>query len=208
MRQTRLSKTLAYGVSVMVMALLLGVVSVTATPRAGTFMVTTTTDNTSKDAALSLREAMLIAFNGTNSLSAIPNGLSGVSVDSGAYQNHIGSTSENLIEFNNQHGVRPNGNATMSNTLENNFIAFNMQDGVAVLGGAHGNSIGYVGILVPNNIYANEQQGIHLLTGVWGNSLISNVISFDGRNGILLDGATSTYLKRGAPACQRISARV
>jgi len=146
---------------------------------------------------------------------AIPNGLSGVYMRAGTYDNQIGTgvyNQRNLISGNLQAGVV--ANASYDNLVQGNFIGTditgtygipNQFSGVSIEGGANNNRIGGDFAGAGNLISGNTELGIYLADeGTSGNIITGNYIGVDltgsyalpnGYSGVgAFDGATNTQV--------------
>lgn len=122
------------------------------------------------------------------------NGVSGVVLQDGAAQNHIGPDSEtrNTLSYNGYCGVEIFGSETADNHVHFNYIGTgpggyqdfgNMSSGVYVYDGAHDNEIGTgVHNTFANVISGNSGQGVEIAGGSYGNRVRNNHI------GVTADG--------------------
>ncbi len=113
----------------------------------------------------------------------------GIVLDSGASANTIGGNSSadaNWIGWNHQDGIKLSGSSTINNSVKNNILgaptgfnwqAANKNNGIAIFGGAHDNTIGGTG--AGNTVLASEFNGI-MISFSDNNSLIDNKIGTDG----------------------------
>src|SRR5712691_2231229 len=146
------------------------------------------------------------AYIGTNAAggSALPNGLGGILIQSGAHNNQIGGfdvinvlcpcTAKNVISGNSGNGLTITGTGTDGNTVEGNFIGINAAgtaalsnnlNGVLVNAGARSNSIGVQGS--GNVISGNVGAGIvvsDLLT--FNNVIIGNFIGTNAAGNVAI----------------------
>jgi CSLREA domain-containing protein len=130
--------------------------------------------------------------------------LGGIGVDVVGTGNLVGGTTraqQNLISGNGSGGVRIYGAGTSGNTLEGNLIGIDATGsaplpnlyGIAVLDGAHDNTIGGDSAAAGNAIASNTGAGIKLASDAGsGNAILSNPIFGNGGLGIDLgaDGVT------------------
>jgi hypothetical protein len=96
------------------------------------------------------------------------------------YVNRIGS---NMLD-----GVRLDGNA-FGNSIANNLIYQNRNNGVTITGGAHDNAIGGNSTAYANNIYQNTWDGVR----IYGNTdtVNANLIYSNSYNGVYLLGSAN-----------------
>jgi hypothetical protein len=131
------------------------------------------------------------------------NGVDGVSINSA--NNTVGGTvsgAANVIAANQEEGVRLVGAGATGNTLQGNFIGTNAagstglgntSDGVLVIGGAFGNTIGGAEVGAGNVITGSPAAGVVVFgSGTIGNRILSNRIFGNGGLGIDLDGSGVT----------------
>jgi hypothetical protein len=144
----------------------------------------------------------------TNGAYAIPNGGSGVSL-SGAAGNTVGSLTAgafNLLSGNAGSGVLITGSGASGNLVIGNLIGVagdgasalgNGGNGVAVLGGAHDNTIGGTAAGAGNTIAYSGNDGVLVDTGT-GNAILGDLIFGNTNLGIeLLNGGNNN---QGAPS--------
>jgi titin len=131
-------------------------------------------------------------FIGTDStgMSALANGYSGVALQNGPQLNVIGGGSPaegNVISGNDGHGVYLSGSGTDNNVFSANMIGVNTagtaslgngNNGIAILTGAQGNTIGGATSGERNIISGNDEDGIYL-SGTSSNSIQGNYIGTD-----------------------------
>jgi titin len=181
-------------------------------------------------------DSVLTCFIGTNAAGSVaaPNGKSGILITGTATNNIIGSNLtglQNLIGGNGQYGILLSGAGVTGNTIQRNYIGAsadgtkaisNHLDGVALVGGAHGNTIGglanagsfIVGnlrygitvsgagtsgnIISANIVGSNNLGGIRIVGGASNNTIggtsagLGNIVSANGRAGVLLSGVGVT----------------
>ena len=114
------------------------------------------------------------------------NTLSGIQIAGGATGNAIGGTTAdalNLISGNNKHGIALTGTGTTGNTIIGNSIGTNLagtsglangRDGVNIVSGAKGNTIGGAAAGEGNTISGNGRAGIVVQVGqtvIQGNNI-------------------------------------
>jgi hypothetical protein len=141
----------------------------------------------------------LIGTNGGGN-AALPNGLYGVLIAEGANSNVIGGPlagQGNLISGNTDFGVYLLGTGTTGNVLQGNLIGVNLAgtaglangvEGIEVLGGASANAIGGTAAGAGNVISGNGRNGILIAQAGSNNNLVrGNFIGTD-RSGTLLLG--------------------
>ncbi|NLE99462.1 MAG: hypothetical protein GX601_00640, partial [Anaerolineales bacterium] len=129
----------------------------------------------------------------------------GVHIFSGAHDNTIGGnryTGEaNVISANDQDGVRIEGAATYGNLVVGNYIGTgqtgnsdvgNSRDGVAIIDGAHENTVGGDTAAERNVISGSSSSGV----AIYGAGVISNTVS-GNYIGITADWPGSTALANG-----------
>jgi hypothetical protein len=123
----------------------------------------------------------IIGLDSSGSVTALPNGLSGVEIDGGSTSNIVGGTSSgslNVISGNLGNGVLLTGSGTSDNLVEGNYVGTtknglsivdedgnnlgNVEDGVCVLSGANSNTIGGSSGVAGNLISGNQLNGISL----------------------------------------------
>src|SRR5207249_2693994 len=124
-------------------------------------------------------------FIGTDATGTGPlaNGGNGVYVFTGATNNVIGSAGgANVISGNAYNGVVITGAGTSGNTVAGNLIGTaaggtqplgNTGDGVFVLDGANGNTIGGTGVGAGNTIAGNGARGVEIQSGA-GDAILGN----------------------------------
>jgi len=128
----------------------------------------------------------------TTGMSALANGFSGVVLKLGPQFNVIGGGSAaegNVISGNDGHGVYLSGSGTDSNVLSANLIGVNAagtaslgngKNGIAILTGAQGNTIGGGTSGERNIISGNDEDGVYL-SGTSSNSIQGNYIGTDAQ---------------------------
>jgi hypothetical protein len=146
---------------------------------------------------------------GTNAAGvSLGNGRFGVFITIGAANNLIGGTATgagNVIDAN-EFGIRiddnqpPSYGDTTGNRIEGNLIGVapdgntalgNLYDGVQIVDGASGNTVGGTAVGAGNIIAFNGRDGVSVTAGS-GNSINQNAIYSNGNDGILLSGAAAT----------------
>jgi CSLREA domain-containing protein len=149
--------------------------------------------------------------------SAVPNGLVGVLILGAASGNTIGGTmagARNVISGNNSDGLRISGGSATGNLVQGNYIGTNAagnsavpngQDGVLLVGGPSGDTIGGTLAGAGNVISGNTQNGITLTgNGTTGNLVQGNFIGMNAagtavvpnlQNGVVVrNGASSNTI--------------
>jgi hypothetical protein len=142
---------------------------------------------------------------------SVPNGLSGLSIFAGSYNNRIGdfaNCKRNVIAGNNGYGIYISGAGTTSNTLEFNDVGvntgrpcvLNTQQSAGTPDGAHGTlaPAGGGGLPIPNGgdgvTLQNGTQGNVISGSNWiGYNLASGMYVYSASNNIL-DGNNNVYL--------------
>ncbi|HEX4265463.1 MAG TPA: M12 family metallopeptidase [Verrucomicrobiae bacterium] len=161
-----------------------------------------------------------------NGAGSLPNGQSGVSIQSGAFANVIGTpdpATRNIISGNVGDGIFISDAGTSSNLIQGNFIGTdiggvtavsNLIEGVVILS-APGNQIGGTATGAGNVIAANQFHGIYISgAGAAGNLVQGNNIGVgadgltrlgNGVEGIvMLNGAASNLIGGTSPAARNI----
>jgi hypothetical protein len=141
----------------------------------------------------------LIGSNGGGN-AALPNGLYGVLIAEGANSNVIGGQlvgQRNLISGNTDFGVYLLGTGTTANVLQGNLIGVNLAgtaalangvEGLEVLGGASGNTIGGTATGAGNVLSGNGRNGILIAQAGSNNNLVQGNFIGTDRSGTLLLG--------------------
>lgn len=163
------------------------------------------------------RNGMLITSNGNtvqtcfigtngNGTAAASNRGSGILISGTASNNVIGGTvqgGQNLISGNLVHGVVLQGAGVTGNIVARNYIGAsadgargipNRFDGVVLLRGAHGNTIG--GSNAGNFIAGNGRFGVAISgTGTTGNTVAANIVGSNASSGVQIsDGASNNTI--------------
>jgi hypothetical protein len=138
---------------------------------------------------------------------ALPNGLAGAEILSGAQENVIGgpgATDGNVISGNTRQGLVLHGAGTGGNVVRGNYIGTNAAGnaavpnglaGMAVFGGAANNMVG------PDNVISgNTSQGIVIAdAGTTGNGFIGNIIGLNAARSVALPNVlTGVTISLGA----------
>ncbi len=129
---------------------------------------------------------------------------SGVFVEDNSTGNLIGGTASgarNIISGNASYGVQIDGALATGNTAQNNYCGLNAAgtsalangaDGVALLNGAHGNTIGGTAAGAGNVLSGNASSGLALRgAGTTGNQVLGNLIGTNASGAAALNGAPS-----------------
>ncbi len=145
---------------------------------------------------------------------AVPNGLNGVDILSGATGNTIGGLSfagaANIISGNTYNGVVLAWSGTSNNTVAGNIIGLgagdavipNGSDGVVIQGGATDNVIGGTAYGDTNTISGNGQQGVEITdTGTSGNLVADDYIGI-GSLGLSTVNSAGQHLGNGGYGVQ------
>ncbi len=131
-------------------------------------------------------EGNFIGVDSTGGVS-LANGFNGVEIVSGANDNTIGGTAagdRNTISGNTQNGIYISGSTTTNNFVEGNFIGVDSTDsgsagngfnGVEIVSGAHGNTIGGVTMADLNVIAGSHLDGVD----IYGVGTSNNVVEGD-----------------------------
>ena len=122
------------------------------------------------------------------------NGLNGISLFGAAYDNTVGGSTlagRNLISTNTGQGVYIADTGTTTNTVQTNYLAGNLGNGVAIQNGARANRIGGDNYDVENVISGGAANGIAVSDSP--NTFIgTNSVNGTGGYGVLLEGAGTT----------------
>lgn len=149
---------------------------------------------------------------------AIPNGSSGVSIESGAHSNTIGGETvaeQNVISGNTGNGVLINGAGTNDNSVLGNRIGSrvdgilavpNQGHGVQIMLGAAHNTIG-----PGNQISGNDLDGVYITDSAANNEVVGNLIgphdngmaSMPNRSGVVLDADATNNVIGGETSADR-----
>jgi hypothetical protein len=143
-----------------------------------------------------------VNINGTGSL---PNGQSGVVIQSGAFANIIGTpdpVTRNILSGNGARGIWISDSGTIGNLVQGNYIGVavdgvtavsNLWEGVVILNGAQANVIGFdiTGAGAGNIIANSGLEGVAIYdSGSTSNTIRGNAIFNNSRLGINLAGGT------------------
>jgi titin len=146
-----------------------------------------------------------------NGTAAVPNGLVGVLVRTGATANTVGGVvagAGNLISGNAADGVYLTGSGTSGNVVLGNLIGTdvtgtaalgNAQDGVHVSAGAAQNAIGGTAAGATNVISANGDSGVEIDgAGTSGNVVLGNLVGTDASGTAALGNSRGVVIGGGA----------
>jgi titin len=167
-------------------------------------------------------EGDYIGTNASGEYGLVGNAAYGVSIDTGASSNTIGSTTygaREVISANGASGVMISGSGTSSNVVEGNYIGLDVTgeynvgngvDGVDIVGGATNNLVGGPSSSARNVISANALLGVWITgSGTSSNEVQGNYIGTDatsavglgnGLGGVQIDGGASANVIGGANA--------
>jgi titin len=165
-------------------------------------------------------EGDYIGTNAAGGYGLVGNAAYGVSIDTGASNNTVGSTVygvRDVISGNGASGVIISGTGTTGNLVEGNYIGVdstgeynvgNGVDGVDIAGGASSNTIGGTSYLARNVISANTLLGVWITgSGTSSNQVEGNYIGTDatstlalgnGLGGVQIDGGASSNVIGGS----------
>jgi titin len=167
-------------------------------------------------------EGDYIGTNAVGGYGLVGNAAYGVSIDTGASNNTIGSTIYrfgDVISGNSASGVIISGMGTTGNVVEGDYIGIDVTgeysvgngvDGVDIAGGASNNLVGGTSSFARNVISANTLLGVWITgSGTSGNQVQGNYIGTDatstaalgnGLGGVQIDGGASSNLVGGTNA--------
>lgn len=172
------------------------------------------------DAPANVIEGNLIGCDGSGS-NAIPNGLSGVRLDSG--ENRVGrAKAPNIISGNGDYGVLLNGSLARSNIVQGNRVGTsrtgagrlgNGSAGVGLLEAPY-NKIGGEGLHEGNLLSGNTDAGVYLFKpGATGNQILGNYLGTEATGlaslgnameGIYVEGASANVIGGSAPGAANV----
>jgi Astacin (Peptidase family M12A) len=162
--------------------------------------------------ANNLVEGNYIGLNATGT-GAVANAFSGVEIYLGSNNTigGVGGGMRNFISGNNDRGVLIDGANASGNVVQGNTIGLdvngvprpNLNQGVALFTGAHGNSIGGTGIGASNIISGNTNEAVALYDSTTIQNTVSENSIFSNGSGIVLN--TSSNHSQAAPGITAVT---